>query len=156
MFDEPQWLQNRIYAEDPCELCIVENIKRLENAKLDIGLTQSIFSQISPLMKGVWHYSAFGSKISMPSNIMIGNKSNVLAKIRNIEVRGNNDVVFKDQKNFEHGKNISVGVLLCNLEPLTNPLTRKAVKRYLAEFLVTLVSSSYLGFSGFPFFMELF
>ena len=41
---------------------------------------------------------------------------------------------FKGSKNFEHGKKISVGVLLCNLGTPDKP-TRKAVKRYLAEFL---------------------
>ena len=49
--------QNRIYAEDSSRLCIVI-YQKTRKRKLDIGLTQSIFSQISPLMKGVWHYSA--------------------------------------------------------------------------------------------------
>ena len=41
---------------------------------------------------------------------------------------------FKGLKNFEHGQKTSVGVLLCNLGTPDEP-TRKAVKRYLAEFL---------------------
>ena len=41
---------------------------------------------------------------------------------------------FKGSKNFEHGEKVSVGVLLCNLGTPDKP-TRKAVKRYLAEFL---------------------
>ena len=41
---------------------------------------------------------------------------------------------FKGSKNFEHGQKTFIGVLLCNLGTPDEP-TRKAVKRYLAEFL---------------------